>query len=106
MIAPGGTRVLLVADRGGTGENFTDTVFDDDAATPIADGSARDGDVHVAKGQRAGRGRRGAGRGWRGGAALLFRGLCRRSRQISPYDCRIPSTDWLAKSSYCGGSLV
>jgi uncharacterized repeat protein (TIGR01451 family) len=40
LISPDGTRVLLVADRGGSGENFADTVFDDDAATPISSGAA------------------------------------------------------------------
>jgi uncharacterized repeat protein (TIGR01451 family) len=40
LINPQGTRVLLVADRGGTGENFVNTVFDDDATTPIGSGSA------------------------------------------------------------------
>ncbi len=40
LIAPDGTRVLLTADRGGTGEDFVDTVFDDDATTPIGNGSA------------------------------------------------------------------
>jgi subtilisin-like proprotein convertase family protein len=40
LIAPNGTRVLLVADRGGSGNNFTDTIFDDEADTPIGSGSA------------------------------------------------------------------
>jgi subtilisin-like proprotein convertase family protein len=40
LINPVGTRVLLVADRGGTGNNFSGTVFDDEAATPISSGSA------------------------------------------------------------------
>jgi len=40
LISPLGTRVLLVADRGGSAENFTNTLFDDEAATPIADGTA------------------------------------------------------------------
>jgi subtilisin-like proprotein convertase family protein len=40
LITPDGTRILLVQDNGGTDENYTDTVFDDEAATPIASGSA------------------------------------------------------------------
>jgi subtilisin-like proprotein convertase family protein len=40
LINPVGTRVLLVADRGGSGSNFTGTVFDDEATTPIANGAA------------------------------------------------------------------
>jgi subtilisin-like proprotein convertase family protein len=40
LISPSGTRVLLVADEGGSGNNFTETVFDDDAATSITAGSA------------------------------------------------------------------
>jgi subtilisin-like proprotein convertase family protein len=41
LIAPDGTRVLLAAGVGGvSGQNFTDTVFDDDAALPIAGGVA------------------------------------------------------------------
>jgi subtilisin-like proprotein convertase family protein len=39
LIAPNGTRVQLANRRGGTGENFTNTVFDDEAATAIADGT-------------------------------------------------------------------
>ncbi len=37
---PDGTRVELSTDNGGTGENFIDTVFDDDAATSIETGTA------------------------------------------------------------------
>jgi len=40
LISPIGTRVLLVADRGGTGENFIGTLFDDEASTPIGSGAA------------------------------------------------------------------
>jgi subtilisin-like proprotein convertase family protein len=39
LIGPDGTRVELSTDNGGSGENFTDTVFDDEAATPITGGS-------------------------------------------------------------------
>jgi subtilisin-like proprotein convertase family protein len=39
LIAPNGTRVRLINRLGGTGENFTDTVFDDEATTPIASGA-------------------------------------------------------------------
>ncbi|WP_299058175.1 S8 family serine peptidase [uncultured Nocardioides sp.] len=35
LVAPDGTRVPLVTNRGGSGDNFTDTVFDDAAATAI-----------------------------------------------------------------------
>jgi subtilisin-like proprotein convertase family protein len=40
LVGPDGTRVELCTDNGGTGENFTDTVFDDEAATSITSGSA------------------------------------------------------------------
>lgn len=40
LFSPAGTPVLLVADRGGSGDHFIQTVFDDDAATPISDESA------------------------------------------------------------------
>jgi subtilisin-like proprotein convertase family protein/fibronectin type 3 domain-containing protein len=40
LIAPDGTRVELTTDNGGTGENFTNTVFDDAAATAITAGTA------------------------------------------------------------------
>jgi subtilisin-like proprotein convertase family protein len=38
--SPGGTVVPLVTNRGGSGDNFNDTVFDDEAATPISAGTA------------------------------------------------------------------
>ena len=40
LIGPEGTRVELSTDNGGTGEDFTDTIFDDEAATSITAGSA------------------------------------------------------------------
>ena len=40
LIGPDGTTVELTSDNGGTGENFIDTVFDDDASQPITGGSA------------------------------------------------------------------
>ncbi|XZE55195.1 S8 family serine peptidase [Planctomycetaceae bacterium SH139] len=40
LVGPDGTVVSLVADRGADGDNFTDTVFDDSAANPIASGNA------------------------------------------------------------------
>ncbi len=40
LIGPNGTRVELSTDNGGTGENFTETVFDDEAVTSITSGSA------------------------------------------------------------------
>lgn len=40
LISPEGTSVLLFADVGGSGDNFTNTVLDDDATQSIADGSA------------------------------------------------------------------
>jgi uncharacterized repeat protein (TIGR01451 family) len=39
LIAPNNTTVLLVDNRGGSGYNFTNTVFDDEAATAITAGS-------------------------------------------------------------------
>ena len=39
LISPAGTSVLLVANEGGSGDNFTNTVFDDQAATSITNGS-------------------------------------------------------------------
>ncbi len=36
LISPAGTRVKLVADRGGNSDNFTNTEFDDSAAVAIA----------------------------------------------------------------------
>lgn len=38
--SPSGTVVELTTDNGGSGDNYTDTVFDDDAATSITAGSA------------------------------------------------------------------
>jgi len=40
LIGPNGTRVELSTDNGGTGENFTATIFDDEAATAITAGAA------------------------------------------------------------------
>jgi subtilisin-like proprotein convertase family protein len=40
LIGPNGTRVELTTDNGGTGENFVNTVFDDQAATSITLGAA------------------------------------------------------------------
>ena len=40
LFAPDGTRVELFSGVGGGGDNFTNTVLDDAAATPIASGSA------------------------------------------------------------------
>ncbi|MCC7420189.1 MAG: cadherin domain-containing protein [Planctomycetaceae bacterium] len=40
LIAPDGTRITLSANEGGGGNNFTDTTFDDEAATPISSGVA------------------------------------------------------------------
>ena len=40
LISPEGTSVLLFADVGGSGDNFTNTVLDDDATQSISDGSA------------------------------------------------------------------
>jgi subtilisin-like proprotein convertase family protein len=40
LTAPDATVVLLVDNRGGTGENFVDTVFDDEAAASITSGAA------------------------------------------------------------------
>ena len=37
---PDATTVTLIDNGGGSGDNFTDTVFDDEAATPIASGLA------------------------------------------------------------------
>ena len=39
LIPPTGPSISLVDRRGGTGENFDDTVFDDEASTPITAGS-------------------------------------------------------------------
>ncbi len=40
LIAPDKTRIELFTDVGGLGDNFTDTILDDDAALSIRDGSA------------------------------------------------------------------
>jgi subtilisin-like proprotein convertase family protein len=40
LISPEGTTVVLVARVGGSGDNFTNTVFDDEAATAIGSGAA------------------------------------------------------------------
>jgi subtilisin-like proprotein convertase family protein len=39
LITPAGTSVTLAAKRGGTGDNFRNTVFDDEATIPIASGT-------------------------------------------------------------------
>lgn len=40
LIAPNGRSVVLANRRGFNGQNFTDTLFDDDVATPISAGTA------------------------------------------------------------------
>jgi subtilisin-like proprotein convertase family protein len=40
LISPRGTSVVLSDKRGGSGDNFRNTVFDDEAGRAIADGSA------------------------------------------------------------------
>src|SRR6185295_9682834 len=40
LVAPGSGLMPLSLRRGGTGDNFTNTVFDDAAATSIANGAA------------------------------------------------------------------
>jgi subtilisin-like proprotein convertase family protein len=40
LIAPNGTRIELATDVGGESNNFTDTIFDDEAATAITAGTA------------------------------------------------------------------
>jgi subtilisin-like proprotein convertase family protein len=40
LISPTGTTVILSNQRGGSGDNFFDTIFDDEAPTPIASGAA------------------------------------------------------------------
>lgn len=40
LIAPDGTEVILAQDLGGSGDNYTNTVFDDAAATSITTGTA------------------------------------------------------------------
>ncbi len=39
LISPAGTAVTLSANNGGSGDDYTATMFDDDAATPIVDGA-------------------------------------------------------------------
>ena len=39
LIAPDGTRAILVSDEGSFGDNFADTTFDDSAASSITDGT-------------------------------------------------------------------
>ncbi len=58
LVAPGGgTEVMLSNRNGGSGDNYTNTTFDDDASTPIASGTAPfngsfipDGDLNVLNG--------------------------------------------------------
>jgi uncharacterized repeat protein (TIGR01451 family) len=40
LIGPDDTRVELTSDNGGSGNDFIDTIFDDEATTPITGGSA------------------------------------------------------------------
>jgi subtilisin-like proprotein convertase family protein len=40
LISPSGSQVLLINHRGGSGHNFTGTILDDQAATPISAGTA------------------------------------------------------------------
>lgn len=40
LISPGAVSVQLSSDNGGTGDNYTDTILDDEAATAIASGGA------------------------------------------------------------------
>ena len=40
LIGPGGTRILLLADVGGSGRDFFQTILDDQAAVPITGGTA------------------------------------------------------------------
>jgi MYXO-CTERM domain-containing protein len=40
LTSPAGTSVILSDNNGGSGDNYTDTVFDDEAVTPIGNGSA------------------------------------------------------------------
>lgn len=40
LIAPDGTEVMLAGGLGGSGDNYTNTVFDDEASVSISDGSA------------------------------------------------------------------
>jgi subtilisin-like proprotein convertase family protein len=40
LVSPSGTRVTLVQNRGGSGDNFSGTTFDDSASNPISGGVA------------------------------------------------------------------
>jgi len=40
LIAPNATRIELSSGNGSDGDNYTDTTFDDEAATPVTDGSS------------------------------------------------------------------
>lgn len=40
LVSPSGTRVLLIAEEGGSEDNFTNTTFDDEANTSITSGNA------------------------------------------------------------------
>jgi len=40
LVGPDGTQVTLASRIGGSGDNYTNTLFDDEAATPISSGSA------------------------------------------------------------------
>ena len=40
LVSPNATTVMLIDQQGGNGDNFTDTVLDDEAPTPIASGTA------------------------------------------------------------------
>lgn len=40
LISPSGTRILLASGRGGSGDNFTSTIFDDAASLAISGGTA------------------------------------------------------------------
>jgi len=40
LIAPDGTMIELSTQNGGSGENYSDTIFDDEAATAITAGTA------------------------------------------------------------------
>jgi subtilisin-like proprotein convertase family protein len=40
LVSPGGTTILLSQQRGGDGDNYTGTVFDDEATTSIGAGAA------------------------------------------------------------------
>ncbi|MCO4774216.1 MAG: proprotein convertase P-domain-containing protein, partial [Deltaproteobacteria bacterium] len=40
IVSPAGTSVLLTSDNGGAGNDYSGTVFDDEATTPVTSGSA------------------------------------------------------------------